>query len=648
VLLKDSNSGRGQTLTRLSGTSPEGETKFGRGFPEATHRPNLSAALHKGYIIQPLSSPEQAVDRDFRVGAWLVQPSLDAITREGVTIHVEPKVMEVLVCLAQHSGEAIPKEKLLQTVWADTFVTDDVLTRSVSELRKVFEDDAREPKVIQTIPKRGYRLLAPVTFVNGTPAAPGIQEAVRPADRSQRDAKTINSLLVLPFTNANGDSGTDYLSEGITEAIINHLSQLAKLRVVPRNTAFRYKTREADTASLRRELGVDAVVTGRVMQRGESLVVSSELVDLDSEAQLWGQRYNRQLSEIFSVQEEIAAQVAGALRLRLTGEEKQRLARQHTQNREAYLTYLKGRYHWARRTGESLKRALPYFQRAIQEDPGYALAYAGLAEGYILLTWFNALTPREGIEQAKAAALKAVEIDPELADGYTVLGFVSASDRDWRNAESAFRQAVHLDPANSLAHSWYALCLTAMGRSDEAIAAICRAQQIDPLSLVLHHHAAWVHYHARRYDDAIAYCREALEMEPNFPLCALWLGIACTEKGMHEEAVTSLQKARESGLMDVAFAIGFHGHACARAGRRAEAENLLQQLMKPSQPFYADSYHVSLIQVGLGEPQRAFDSLEKAYQERSLTLTCWIKCDPRLDPLRADARFNDLLRRLGL
>ena len=280
------------------------------------------------------------MDLDFRMGAWLVQPSLDAITRDGATVHLEPKVMEVLVCLAQHPGEPIPKEKLLQTVWADTFVTDDVLTRSISELRRAFEDDARESTVIQTIPKRGYRLLAPVTFVNGTVATPGVHEAVRPADRSRRDAKTINSLVVLPFTNASGDPDAEYLSEGITEAIINHLSQLSKLRVVPRNTAFRYKTREADAASLMRELGVDAVVTGRVVQRGESLVVCSELVDLASEAQLWGQRYNRQLSEIFSVQEEIAAQVSEALRLQLSGEEKQRLSRQHTHSREAYLLYL--------------------------------------------------------------------------------------------------------------------------------------------------------------------------------------------------------------------------------------------------------------------------------------------------------------------
>jgi tetratricopeptide (TPR) repeat protein len=330
----------------------------------------------------------------------------------------------------------------------------------------------------------------------------------------------------------------------------------------------------------------------------------------------------------------------------LTGEEKQRLSRQHTQSREAYLLYLKGRYHCARRTAEDVKRSLPYFQRAIQEDPGYALAYAGLAEGSILLTWTVCL-PGEGIEQAKRAARKAVEIDPWLADGYTALGFVSACDRDWATAELAFRQAIRLNPGSSLAHSWYAVSLTAMGRCDEAIASIREAQQIDPLSLVVLHHAAWVHYYARRYDEAIAYCREALEMEPNYPLCAIWLGLASTEKGMHEEAVTALRKARE-GLMNVPFAIGFQGHACARAGRRAEAEDLLRQLVKLGQPHGHDSYQDSLIQVGLGEFEQALDSLEKAYPERSLSLACFAKCDPRLDPLRVNPRFDNLLRLIGV
>ncbi len=588
------------------------------------------------------------MDLDFRIGAWLVQPSLDAITRDGATVHLEPKVMEVLVCLAQHPGEPIPKEKLLQTVWPDTFVTDDVLTRSISELRRAFEDDARESKVIQTIPKRGYRLLAPVTFVNETIADADPRVEIWHPHRNRGDAKTINSLVVLPFTNASGDPDAEYLSEGITEAIINHLSQLSKLRVVPRNTAFRYKKREADAASLMRELGVDAVVTGRVVQRGESLVVCSELVDLASEAQLWGERYNRQLSEIFSVQEEIAAQVSEALRLQLTGEEKQRLSRQHTQSREAYLLYLKGRYHCARRTAENLKRAVPCFQRAIQEDPGYALAYAGLAEGSILLTWANGLSLIEGIEQAKRAAHKAVEIDPHLAGGYTVLGFVSACDRDWETSELAFRHAIQLNPGDSLAHSWYAVSLTAMGRSDEAIASIRKAQQIDPLSLVLLHHAAWVHLHARRYDEATVYCREALEMEPNYPLCTFWLGIACTEKGMREEALTFFQKTRKDGLMDVLFVIGAQGHAFARAGRRAEAEDLLRQLENPGQPLCHDSYQESLIQVGLGEFEQALDSLERAYREGSLSLACWTKCDPRLDPLRVYPRFDNLLRRIGV
>jgi len=583
-----------------------------------------------------------------RFGAFEVDLRCGEVRKHGHRIRLQDQPFHLLQVLLERPGELVTREELQRQIWpADTFVDfEKGLNNAIKRLRDALGDSAGQPRFIETHARRGYRFIVPAG--GAIPTAPGTSAEAQRADGSRKPVTAIDSLVVLPFTNASGDPDAEYLSEGITEAIINQLSQLSRLRVIPRNTAFRYKAREADTTALRRELGVDAVVTGRVMQRGDSLVVSSELVDLASDAQLWGGRYNRQLSEIFSVQEEIAAQVAEALRLKLTGEDKHRLARQHTQNREAYLTYLRGRYHWARRTGESLKRALPYFRQAIQEDPEYALAYAGLAEGYILLTWFNALIPEEGIERAKTAALKAVEIDPELTDGYTVLGFVGASDRDSKGAESAFRQAIHLDPDNSLAHSWYALYLTAMGRSDEAIAAICRAQQIDPLSLVLHHHAAWVHCHARRYDDAIAYCREALEMEPNFPLCALWLGIACTEKGMHEEAVASLQKARESGLMDVPFAIGFHGHACARAGRRAEAENLLQQLMKPGQPFYADPYHVSLIQVGLGEPQRAFDSLEKAYQERSLFLSCWIKCDPRLDPLRADPRFADLLRRVGL
>ena len=346
---------------------------------------------------------------DFRVGAWLVRPSLNTVSRNGASFHLQPKAMEVLVSLARQPGEVLPKDQLLKTVWADTFVTDDVLIRSISELRRVFEDDAREPKVIQTIPKRGYRLLAPVTYLDVAIANAGTGVEVRNRYVNRRDAKTINSLVVLPFANASGDPGAEYLSEGITEAIINHLSRLSRLRVVPRNTAFRYKAREIDLANLRLELSVDAVVTGRVTQRGENLVVCSELVDLATDAQLWGHRYNRQLSEIFAVQEEIAAEVSEALRLQLTGEEKQRLSRQHTQNREAYLLYLKGRYHWARRTGDSLKRALPYFNRAIQKDPGYALAYAGLAEGSILLAWFNAFSPSEGIEQAKRAALEAVE-----------------------------------------------------------------------------------------------------------------------------------------------------------------------------------------------------------------------------------------------
>jgi TolB-like protein len=284
-------------------------------------------------------SLEQVVDGDFRAGAWLVEPGLNTISRNGATIHLEPKVMGVLVCLAQHAGEPLLKEKLIEAVWPDTFVTDDVLKRSVSELRRGFEDDAREPKVIQTIPKRGYRLLLPVTYLDGAVHAADSRVEVRHAPPNLRDVETINSLVVLPFANASGDPGTEYLSEGITVAIINHLSQLSRLRVVPRNTAFRYKARETDLVNLRLELGVDAVVTGRVTQRGENLVVCSELVHLASDAQLWGQRYNRQLPEIFAVQEEIAAEVSEAVRMQLTREEKQRLSPGNTHRTEKRICF---------------------------------------------------------------------------------------------------------------------------------------------------------------------------------------------------------------------------------------------------------------------------------------------------------------------
>jgi TolB-like protein/Tfp pilus assembly protein PilF len=457
-------------------------------------------------------------------------------------------------------------------------------------------------------------------------------------------SKAIDSVAILPFENVGGDPETEYLSQGITETIINNLSQLPRLRVVPRNSAFRYKGREVDPPTIRRDLGVRAMVTGRVMQRGEKLVISAELVDVTSESQLWGDRYQGNLSDIFALQEEIATQISEKLGPKLTGEDRGLLARRHTESREAYEFYLKGRYYWSRRTPDSLKRATECFEQAVREDPFYALAYAGLAEGYILLGWWGHSTSKEAIERAKAAALKSVELDPRLGEAHTSLAYAKCCDRDWAGAEAAFRHALKLNPGYWLAHCWYGQCLAAMGRADEAIAAVRRAQKIDPLALVVHHLAAWVYFHARRFDEVIELCRKALEMEPTYVLCHFWLGLASTEKGIHEEALTALR--RMTDIVQASNSIGSLGHACARAGLKEAARHCYERLTRPDQPFCVDPYHLAIIQVGLGS-DAAFESLEKAYAERSLFLTIWVKADPRLDPLRADPRFDDLLRRLG-
>jgi TolB-like protein/Tfp pilus assembly protein PilF len=456
--------------------------------------------------------------------------------------------------------------------------------------------------------------------------------------------RSIDALAVLPFVNASGDPETDYLSEGITESIINNLSQLSAIRVVPRNSAFRYKGREADHTAMRRELGVDAVVTGRVMQRGESLTVGAELVDITLNRQLWGERYHRKIFEIFSLQEDIATQISDKLRLRLTSAQKERLLRRYTSNRQAYHLYLKGRYLWSRRTPRSLNLAVDCFQQAIQEDPFYALAYAGLADGYNLLGWYGFFTQRESLQRSQASAAKALQIDPELAEAHAALGFAKACGHDWAGGETALRRALQINPNYWLGYDWRALCLAGMGRAREAITAIRRAQQIDPLSLLIFHHAAWIYVQARLYSEAIEQCRRALELEPNYPWARLWLGLACTESEMHAEALAALEKGVEI-LGSVPFAVAALAHAYARAGRASEAANYLDQLANMDQ-LYVDPYHQALIHAGLGRLDEAIECLEKAYRDGSMWLAMWARLDPRLDPLRGVGRFDALLRRM--
>ncbi len=457
----------------------------------------------------------------------------------------------------------------------------------------------------------------------------------------------IDSVAVLPFVNVSADPQTEYLSDGITESVINNLSQLRSLRVMARSTMFRYKGKEADPQKVGQDLRVRTVLSGRLLQRGDTVIVQAELMDVANGSQLWGGQYNRKAADVFALQEDLSKEISEKLRLRLTGEEKQRLTKRYTENAEAYQLYLKGRYYWNKRTEEGLQKAVEYFQQAVDKDPAYALAYAGLADSYNLLANWNWLPPREAMPKAKAAALKALEIDDRLAEAHASLGFASFTyDLDWPAAGQHFERALALNAAYPTAHQWYSHYLGTLGRSDEGRAEAKRALDLDPVSPIMNFNMAQQLYWARQFDQAIEECRKMLEMDPAFPPAHWLLGLTYAAKGMYRESLGEYEKlsalSRGSPL-----ALGYLGYALARSGERTQALRVLGRLRALSKQRYVSSLSFALVYAGLGEKDQAFVWLEKAYEERSSPLYM-LKVDPKWDPLRSDPRFNDLLRRIGL
>jgi serine/threonine protein kinase/tetratricopeptide (TPR) repeat protein len=458
----------------------------------------------------------------------------------------------------------------------------------------------------------------------------------------------IESLAVLPFVNASGDPALEYLSDGMTESLINSLSQLPNLAVMSRNSVFRYKGREADVQAAGRELKVQAVLTGRVVQRGTDLTVSAELVDAGSNRHIWGDKYLRKTSDVLVVQEEIVGDISRALRRRLTGEEKRRLSKGITENTEAYGLYLRGRYHWSKRTAEDLRESIDNFQRAIEKDPAYGLAYTGLAESYAVLPIYG-LPARDAYGRAKASALKALEIDETLAQPHAVLGLVHENlDWDFPAAEREFRRAVELDPKYPTGRHWLAVFLASMGRTDEAIAEIDRAYELDPLSLIIGSVRGLVFCYARRYGDAIDATRRTVALEKSFPPAHLWLGISLEQAKQLPESVQELSEAvRLFGRHNEALAALAHAHALS--GNREEAARLIEELKRWPEQGYDPAVNIALVETGLGHKDEAFAWLDKALQARSFWFVqLAVKGDPRWDPLRSDPRFADLLKRIGL
>ncbi len=459
--------------------------------------------------------------------------------------------------------------------------------------------------------------------------------------------RAIDSLAVLPLVNDSADPDMEYFSDGVTENIINSLAQLPKLRVVPRSTVFRYKGSNIDPQEIGQLLGVRAVLAGRVRQVGDRLIFSIELIDVANHSQLWGESYNRELSDIFEVQEEIAREISEKLRVKLNRAEQKRLIKRYTESTEAYDLYLKGRYYANKRTGEWLKKGIDYFQRAIDLDPNYALAFAGLADAYAFLgSSTGGLPPKETYPKAKAAALKALEIDKALCEAHTSLGFSKLLyDWDLAGARRAFKRAIRLNPAYAPAHDGYSFYLRAAGRYEEAVRESKLVLKLDPLSLFAHVSLGWACYFAHRYSKAIEQGRKALEMDPQFAFAYRNIGLSLVQQGAVEEAISALDHAVGLSGGDPTYKSHL-GYAYAMAGRLASAEKIIKELKKMARKKYVSSYYFAIIYLGLDVQDEMFAWLERAFDERS-GFMAFLHVEPMFDHLRADPRFVDLVHRVG-
>ncbi len=540
--------------------------------------------------------------------------------------------MDLLILLVERHRQLVWRADIAKRLW-DPGVFVDVemgVNTAIRKVRQALRDSRESPAFIETISGKGYRFIAPVD------AAP-----------LGRHQEAIESVAVLPFANDSADPDGEYLSDGITETLINSLSQIWNLRVVARSTVFRYKGKDIDPQKAGNDLHVRAVVSGRLLQRGNTLIVRAELMNVATGGQLWGGQYNRKPEDVFALQDDLSREISEKLRLQLTGEERQRLTKRYTEDSEAYRLYLKGRYHWNKRSPEGLQKAVEYFQQALDKDPAYSLAYAGLADTYAYLSFFNVVAPREAMPKAKTAAVKGLEIDKALAEAHVSLGYISFTyDGDWPAAGKHFEQALALNPAYTRGHTFYPFYLSSIGRSEEALEVAKGALDLDPASPAVSHSLAVQLYLARKFDRAIEQAHDTLEMDANFAISYAVLGEVYLSKGMYREGLSELEKysaLSRSGAASLALL----GYSHARLGERKESLQVIEALKAASKQSFVPALFVALVYAGLEDKDQAFTWLEKAYEERFNRLA-YLKVEALWDPLRSDPRFADLLRRVGI
>jgi TolB-like protein/Flp pilus assembly protein TadD len=563
------------------------------------------------------------VRRVIHFGEFELDDFARELRRQGTRLRLQDQPLQLLQILLQRPGEIVTREELQQKVWpSDTFVDfDHGINNAIKRLREALGDTADTPRFVETLPRRGYRFIGKI----------------------EQDPPRFRSLVVLPLDNLSRDPEQEYFADGLTEALITTLAKIGELRVVSRTSSMFYKGVRKPLREIARELEVDTVVEGTVLRAGDRVRITAQLIDPMKETHLWAESYDRSLRDILDLQAEVARAIAHEIQIKLTPQEQAQLAQARPVDPEAYEAYLKGRYHWIKRSREGHVRACQYFQQAITKDPASAPPYAGLADAVAIIALWGLLPPEEGCGKARGLALKAIDLDHSLAEAHTSLAWARFHyDYDFITAEKEFERAIELNPRYAVAHHWFGMCLAVMGRYEESYTELKRAVRLDPYSSYIHFGLAFVHWCGRRHEQAIRCCERALELDANSAQVLGWLGLSNVAMMAFGPAIAALQKAAEISQRAPA-PLALLGEAYAASGASHEARKILQELT--SRP-HVTAYFVSRIYAALGDTNETFKWLETSYREHGEWMVL-LMVDPRFDSLRDDARFQDLMRRMN-
>ena len=636
--------------------------------------------------------PDHPAGGRLSFGLFDVDLRAGELRKRGLRVRLQQQPFQVLAMLLEHSGQVVGREELQKKLWpADTFVDfDHGLNKAINKIRVALGDSAENPRFVETVARRGYRFIADVRATDAAPVrTPEPATQAHPAadarDRqdltgtlaplthllpprawkiafvllallasfaawklrsANRPALIIRSLAVLPLESLSSDASQDYFADGMTDELISDLGQISALRVISRTSVMAYKHTRKSLPQIARELNVDAIVEGTVLRSGDRVRITAQLIEGSADRHVWSQSYQGELRDTLALQNNVARAIADQIRVNVNPREQAALTNVTVVNPVAYESYLRGRYFWNKRTADGLKVALAYFNEAVDEDSKYAQAYSGLADTYALLgDWqYAVMTPKEALPKAKAAAIKALELDSALGEAHNSLAFcLDGFDWDFEAAGKEFQRAIELNPGYATAHHWYAWHLALVGRYDEAIVEMRKAENVDPLSLIINADLAELLALAHSYDESIKQSRKTIEMDPNFGLAHNHLGQAYLQKHMNDEAVAELQKAvKLSGGSPTCTAN--LARAYAASGKSSEAAKLLTDLKGRSNPAHSYASEVAVIYAALGDRDQAMSWLERGYEER---FNPGVLLRPGLDPLRLDPRFEALVRRVG-